>query len=599
MGSTFTSPRVLILAALLSAGPWHARAETPLPVPEPPELPQAVDGTPDRRRAAAPVIVDLPVPDAVALPAGAPPEPTTPAIAERLPPLPEQPTLAIVAPPPPAASAPAIVAPTQAGDIPADAMKAAVERQRPVGRLSARDVEDIRAFYAARDHRPLWIAEARWSPAALAARKALEHADDHGLDPAAYRSVSAFVPTEQPHWPALAVAELQLTLSLVAYARDAMAGRVDPGQVHPLVTPTRPVFRAGEALTRIADAAAAGPSSLEPTLSAFHPPHAGFAALRLELARLRAARAAAPVSERLPDGPAIRMGMRDPRVPLIRARLGLGLGGGAVYDRELAVRIAGLQKASGLPVNGVFTAQTRRALSGEGPTPEEAEIIANMERWRWLPRELGRDHIWVNLPEFEMRLMRGGETALASRVILGKEETQTPVFSDEMDHIVVNPSWYVPPGILKKEPRYLDPAWAEARGYEIRRRGETVTVRVPPGANNALGNVKFMFPNQHAVYLHDTPKRQLFNARNRLLSNGCVRVENPFRLAAALFAEAGWSETRFTRLAGGGEQYIKMPRKLPIHLVHFTVTAGPDGAVATHPDVYGHSARLRALLGLS
>ncbi|MGL5139255.1 MAG: hypothetical protein ACRC7G_15970, partial [Beijerinckiaceae bacterium] len=425
MGSAFSFSRVCALAVLIGTGSSISRAETTLlPLPEPPALPQAAD-------IAAPLpvqpLVAVPLPDPVALPA--------PVVR------PEQPAVVVV--PPPAPAAPALEPPRTIGDIPPEVLKAAVERMRPTGRMSARDAEDIRAFYAARDHRPLWIGEGRWNAVARTARLMLEQADDHGLDPTHYRSVAAFVPTEQPHWPALAAAELQLTEAVLTYGRDAMSGRIDPGRVHPLVTPSVPVLMIGETLAKLADA-----TSLEATMTSFHPPHAAFNGLRNELRRLRTARAAAPVSERLPDGPAIRMGMRDPRVPLIRARLGLGLGGGAVYDRELSIKVAGLQKASGLPVNGIFTPQTRRALSGEGTTPEEAEIIANMERWRWLPRELGQEHIWVNLPELEMRLVRGDTTTLASRVILGTEETQTPVFSDEMDHIVVNPSWYVPPGIL-------------------------------------------------------------------------------------------------------------------------------------------------------
>jgi L,D-transpeptidase YcbB len=252
-----------------------------------------------------------------------------------------------------------------------------------------------------------------------------------------------------------------------------------------------------------------------------------------------------------------------------------------------------------LPVNGAFTPQTRRVLAGEAPSPLEAEIIANMEFWRWMPRDLGADHIFVNTPAHEMEMRRGGEVIHQARIIVGKAETQTPFFSDAMDHIVVNPSWYIPPGILEREPKYLDPAYAAARGYEIRTRGAVTTVRVPPSSSNALGYVKFMFPNEHAVYLHDTPNRGLFNARSRALSNGCVRVENPMRLAALLFAQDGLSEERFRRMQGGGERRMNLPRKLPVHLAYFTLVPAQDGSLARHPDIYGHVAKLRQLLGLS
>jgi L,D-transpeptidase YcbB len=168
-----------------------------------------------------------------------------------------------------------------------------------------------------------------------------------------------------------------------------------------------------------------------------------------------------------------------------------------------------------------------------------------------------------------------------------------------MDHIVVNPSWWIPPGILEREPKYLNPAYAAARGYEIKTRGKVTTVRVPPGSSNALGYVKFMFPNEHAVYLHDTPNRGLFNARVKTLSNGCVRVENPMRLAAALFEAQGFTEERFRRMQGGGERRMNLPRPIPVHLGYFTMTVGSDGSITRHPDVYGHGLRLRQLLGLS
>ncbi|MGL4242041.1 MAG: L,D-transpeptidase family protein, partial [Beijerinckiaceae bacterium] len=198
-----------------------------------------------------------------------------------------------------------------------------------------------------------------------------------------------------------------------------------------------------------------------------------------------------------------------------------------------------------------------------------------------------------------MHVQRGDAVALEARIIVGKSDTQTPFFSDTMDHIVVNPSWYIPPGILKREPKYLNPDYAAARGYEIRTRGSITTVRVPPGSSNALGYVKFMFPNDHAVYLHDTPNRGLFGARVRTLSNGCVRVENPMRLAALLFESEGMTEERFRRMQGGGERRMNLPRKMPVHLGYFTMTVGPDGALARHPDVYGHALRLRQLLNLS
>jgi L,D-transpeptidase YcbB len=511
-------------------------------------------------------------------------------VASAAPPTPAQPAAG-----PPAATSPA-PPPAQAApaSMPPEVLQAAVKRLKAGRRITDREADEAAAFYEARGFTPIWLEDGRWGPRAQALRALFAAAADDGMDPARYRTVAGFVPVGEPQWAALAAAEAQMTETVLLYAREAANGRIRPSAVHPLITPRLQHPTADRVLADVADAPdAAG------ALRAFQPPHPQFARLRAALAEARANRPAIAAGEPIPDGPPLRVGMRDPRVPLIRERLGMGYDSTSVYDREVAVRVAGLQRANGLPVNGAFTTQTRRVLAGEAPTPQEAEIAANMEFWRWMPRSLGADHIFVNTPAFDMQVRRGGRTIHQARIIVGKQETQTPFFSSEMDHIVVNPSWYIPPGILKREPKYLDPQYAAAHGYEIRTRGEHTSVRVPPSSSNALGYVKFMFPNDHAVYLHDTPNRGLFGARMRTLSNGCVRVENPMRLAALLFEQDGVTEERFRRMQGGGERRMNLPRRMPVHLAYFTMVVGDDGVMIRHPDVYGHAARLRQLLGMS
>ncbi len=518
-------------------------------------------------------------------------------------PLPTAPTAEVVIAPAELAglAPPAPLAPTAApsetrsfGVMPAEALKTAIQRLKLGTRITDGEAAEALAFYEARNFVPLWMDNGQWNDRARSIRARLATADEEGLDPARYRSVSTFLPGNEPHWPALAAAEAQLTESLLLYAREAATGRTRPQQVHPLLTPRLLPPSARVVLTAVSEAGNAGAA-----LHGFQPQHPEFAVLRKALQDSRGSRPPVASAGPIPDGPPLRIGMRDPRVPLIRARLGLGYNPAAIYDRNVSLKVASLQRESGLPVTGAFTPMTRRVLLGEGPNAEEAEIIANMEFWRWMPRDLGAQHIIVNAPAYSMKLRKDGQAVHEARIIIGKDETQTPFFSDLMDHIVVNPSWYIPPGILKREPKYLNPEWAAARGYELRTRGAITTVRVPPGASNALGYVKFMFPNEHAVYMHDTPNRGLFNARNRALSNGCVRVENPFQLAALLFASEGWTEERFRRLIGGGERHMKLPRKLPVHLTYFTLSVDADGKLLRHPDVYGHSARLKQLLGLS
>jgi L,D-transpeptidase YcbB len=563
-------PAPIVIPQTATVSPAPAIKLTP--PAEPPTVVIAVPPLQKPAQQVAPTPAKPAAEQATFTPPAVPPQPATPAPVE--------------ATKPPAA-------PVQTGEIPSDIMKAAVQKLRGT-RLTPSEIEAVGAFYESRGFKPAWLDNGKWNTAGASIRARLLAAGDDGLDASAYPSIASFVSTGEPQWHALASADLQLTTSALLYAREAATGRINPRQVNAFITPDLTPPAAAEVLKTVSTAPDAGAA-----LQGFNPPQDDYRALRNRLADLRKARADATPGDVIPDGPILRIGMRDNRVPLIRARLGLGYSTSPVYDRNIATKIAEVQRTAKLPVNSQFTSQTRLALANSLPSAEEGEIIANMERWRWLPRDLGRDHIMVNIPAFSLDMKRNGTVVHQARVIIGTGETQTPVFSDMMDHIVVNPSWFVPPSILKKDPRYLDPEWTAARGYTIRKRGENVTVRVPPGASNALGYVKFMFPNDHAVYLHDTPMRGLFGARNRLLSNGCVRVEHPFKLAAAIFADQGWTEERFKRMIGGGEQHMKLSRKLPIHLAYFTLKIGADGTPVTHPDVYGHSARLRRLLGLS
>ncbi len=220
-----------------------------------------------------------------------------------------------------------------------------------------------------------------------------------------------------------------------------------------------------------------------------------------------------------------------------------------------------------------------------------------MERWRWLPGDLGPDYILVNVPEYRLRAYRGGVLRDEARVIVGKPDSRTPLFSGLMEYAVVNPSWYVPPSILKtmapKLAGYGGKTWG---GYEVVRRGGHISLRQPPGERNALGFIKFMFPNQHAVYLHDTPNRSLFSAAKRDFSHGCVRVDDPFRLADAVLPD--WSAERLKKLIGKGERTIRLPEKLPVHLAYFTAYVDDGGTYRTLPDLYGYDAPMRAALGL-
>jgi len=464
-------------------------------------------------------------------------------------------------------------------------------------RLGEGQREAIRAFYEARGFNPLWIADGAFTPAAHKVMAVLQAAAAEGLDPADYPLPQVDGLAGDNRGRALADADLKLTAAIVLYARDARGGRIEPTKLSKLLTPTRELPDAGDVLERLGAAADPGAA-----LAAYNPPHAQYAALKRKLAEVRSERPAQPPMVRVPKGPPLRLGMQDERVPLIRARFGLDVtpDGDHTYDEKVAAAVADFQREHGLAADGILGAQTLAAL-GAGETTSgrlEADIIANMERWRWLPANLGDRHISVNIPAYMVRVLERGEVIHEARVIVGKPETPTPVFSDVMRHVVVNPYWNVPPSILRKEflPRMAqDPDYATRRGYEVIRRGNSISIRQPPGERNALGHIKFMFPNEHAVYLHDTPSRSLFKRSERAFSHGCVRVDDPFTFAEIVLGNA-WPQSRMKKLIGKGERLVRLPELIPIHLTYFTLVVTDEGKLVRYPDIYSHDQRVAAAL---
>jgi len=464
-------------------------------------------------------------------------------------------------------------------------------------RLSRKERESLAAFYAQAERPLAWVQDGAFTPAAIGAAARLKAADEDGLDPASYPLPDLGLRKEAApaQW---AEADLKLSASVVRYARDARGGRIEPSRLSALATPKLAIPEAGEVLRKVAFATDANAA-----LASYNPPHAGYRALKERLAELRANHPSQP-SVRVPKGPVLRVGMKDPRVPLIRSRFNLKSDNDQnLYDERLASAVAAFQKEKGLPNNGVLTPQTVAALSGPSLARREAELISNMERWRWLPQDLGERHIMVNVPEFRLQLMDGGKVAHEARVIVGKEKSQTPIFSEDMKYLVINPSWTIPPSIMKKEilpGLAADPYYAARKGYKVFRRGDRIVVQQPPGERNALGFVKFMFPNHHAVYLHDTPNRNLFSAAKRAFSHGCVRVDKPFELAEAVMGEGGkWNEKKLRSLIGKGERTVFLPKPLPVHLAYFTLTVDDKGNLKSFPDLYGLDQKLRAALNLA
>lgn len=415
----------------------------------------------------------------------------------------------------------------------------------------------IAAFYAARAYEPLWRDSSTegqsWLPAALSVSQRLRSAGEDGLDLREYSPpvVDQGVPDVEE--------ELALSEAMVAYASQAAGARVDPTRISRLIGARPSLPETSAVLTSVI----AGGAQAGDVLLAFNPPHYGYQLLKAKLAELRGERAAH-------EPPGVQLALAD-----------------SAHD-------------DGPPASGARRRYGARARASNSHL--EAEVIANMERWRWLPRDLGDNRVEVNIPDFELAVIRDGAVTHRARIIVGKEQTPTPVFSNAMQFIIVNPYWNVPPSILNKEmlpQNGGDVASLQQRGFQVSFRHGKLSVRQPPGERNALGRIKFMFPNDFSVYLHDTPSRNLFSASHRAFSHGCMRVDQPFALAEAVLGPgSGWSEQRVRRLIGGSERYINLSKPLPIHIEYFTAYVDEDGRLQLRGDLYGYSARVRNALGL-
>ncbi len=425
-------------------------------------------------------------------------------------------------------------------------------------RFPKREHDAVAAFYAARAGRPLWLADGAWNPAATSLIAALGRAAEDALDPADYPA-PRLAPGLRPDPTAeFADAELRLSAVAILYARDARGGRIDPVRLSALITPKLDLPGADAVLAALSSAPDPGAA-----LARYNPVYPGYLALKAKLAETRA---------RQPSPPMARASRRQAAAP-------------QAVNRQIIATLDDLPP----PVTRGLYANPRL----------EGDIAANMERWRWLPAEVASRYIFVNVPEFRLRLMDEGRVVHETRVITGKPDTPTPIFSGSMEYAIVNPSWYIPPSIMKKEilpGLAADPSYAARRGYEVIRRGNQISVRQPPGERNALGFIKFMFPNQHAVYLHDTPNRSLFGSSRRAFSHGCVRVENPFGLADFVLGH-DWPEARLKKLIGRGERTVRTPQPLPVHLAYFTLSVDELGEMQAFEDIYGYNQRVRAALG--
>jgi murein L,D-transpeptidase YcbB/YkuD len=439
--------------------------------------------------------------------------------------------------------------------------------------------EEVNEFYNLRAGKPAWVAKKPTGQATDAVH-VLKSAREHGLESADYldpkidqllQSIEALKDDAPERAQQLAELDARITTSLVSLGQDVALGRTRPG---------RGSWKARRLAPDLAGTLnrAASENSMDGWLKSVQPVHPEYEALRLALIGLYGQQEQGVVRP-APAGPA-------------------------------AIKV--FQEHHGIPATGVMDAATKAALKVP-ITQRIQQVKINLERWRWMPDDLGARHFIVNIPHYHLVARENGKAVKDIRVVVGKPGNETPVFSGKMETVVFSPYWNIPDSIVEgetapamaRDPKYLarnnmeilrvsnggatqvDPAdvnWDDPQ--ELKQ----LAFRQRPGPNNALGHVKFLFPNEHNVYLHDTPADQLFARPGRAFSHGCVRVEEPEALAKyVLRDDPAWTDEAIkTAMLSGDEKHVKLKAEIPVHIVYFTAWVDANGGLHFQPDVYGY-----------
>ncbi|HUW73604.1 MAG TPA: L,D-transpeptidase family protein [Methyloceanibacter sp.] len=493
-------------------------------------------------------------------------------------------------------------------------------------------------YYSVPDRRLLWVDESGLTARGKAVTAEIAKADDYGLRAADYRlpSLAGFDPVAPDAVEQLATAELQISAAVIEYAKDARGGRINPQSLTKNLDPKLFLPNPAEVIGFIA--IRSDPAAY---LRSFQPNHPQFEALREQLIAARGgnqSQSSEPDVVVIPNGPLLKLGVKHEQVALLRKRLEAPAKAGAdetLFDQDLREAVRQYQRAHGASADGMVGSGTRAALNGQSAPQVSGQdkinlLLVNMERWRWLPQDLGAFYVKVNIPEFKLRVVKDGEVdapVWETRIVVGKTNKQTPVFNDEMEEIVFRPNWYVPTSIKSEEiapylyrgggffgggwdtsilkrqglrirganGRDIDPDTIDWNRSDIRR----YEVYQPPGARNVLGLVKFRFPNTHDVYLHDTTQKHLFANAVRANSHGCMRVQNPDQFATVLLGhDQDWTAARVNSAMHGSidANKVLLKQHIPVYLTYFTAQVDKDGSLKQFRDLYGHDRRMIAAL---
>lgn len=577
---------------------------------------------PDASKEAATAPASVPAKDAAAAQPASPaaPDAAKPAVSAETP---------AAGTPPAAAAVPAVDA------VVATALEKFADKTFIAG-ASKDDVAALTAFYTGRPA-PLWIKDSAFSPQARDVIAEIRKADDWGLDASAFdlpELASSAASAEQ------GAAEARLSLAVLKYARHARGGRVNPVAVSSIWDMAPPLKEPASVLTEISASATPGGY-----LTGLNPKHPQFEKLRQAMLKARGPQDDEPIDEalkvELPRKGTVKPGEEHDDIALLRKRLKVPTQSeddANLYDAVMVEAVKAFQQEKGIKANGYLNPATRAALNAEGK-PKERDgkaavdrILANMERWRWLPENLGDIHVVNNIPEYVGRVYKGEEKIFEERIIVGQTTWPTPMLTSSMLYVIFRPSWGVPDGIKMKEllPRLkrasggggffdqlfgggssggarvlqayglkpslngrpVDPNSIDWNNVDIRRFSFTQ----PAGGENPLGDVKFRFPNRHDVYMHDTTQKGLFAQSFRALSHGCIRVQNPELLAEILLeADRGWDKGKVRALFNSGGE-VTLERPVPVYITYFTARVDDQGKLRTYADIYGNDGRLLSAL---
>lgn len=464
---------------------------------------------------------------------------------------------------------------------------------------------------------PLWTDAGKPNAKAKEAERVLADAAAQGLNPEDY---AVETPTSVGDASAIEADalryETELTARVLRYASDARGGRIDPNRISGYYDfPAKPVdFKA--LLTQIE----ASPS-VTALLEAENPDSREYRLLRDELAALESQ----SENEIIVDSKLLlKPGETSPEFPKLVQFVARGLdddlggqfgealyksGTSEIYDADLVPLFKALQEREGLKPDGVIGPRTVQALAGQSKAERIRKIQVAMEQIRWLPRELGETRVFINQPAFTAAYYENGQEKLSMRTVIGKTTNQTSFFYDVIKQVDFNPYWGVPQSILVNEmlPRLRrDPGYLDRSGYEVfNSKGKKVpsssvswgsygakipfSVRQTPSEANALGELKILFPNKHAIYMHDTPQKAFFNRDQRALSHGCVRLAQPREMAAAVLGKPlSHVEAKLSQ----GHSMERVTRTIPVYVAYFTAWPNKDGVIEYFGDVYDRDARL-------